>query len=352
MTELYPTRFPKNAWYVCAWAGEVGRDLLARTICNEPVVMFRTEDGAPAAIEDRCCHRHLPLSEGELIGDIVQCGYHGLQFDRSGTCVSVPGQTRVPPGAAIKSYPTVERHRAIWIWPGDPAAADEALIPDFSWAEKDGWDTVCDALRIECNAMLLVDNLLDLTHETYLHDDSLGNEAVVEWPIETDRTDDRVSVTRWMMNHEPAPFLKAAIGKDVLCDRWQMIYYTPPFNVTLDVGVAEADTGAPEGDRSKGVWGWVLNGITPETETSCWHFWGYARNYLRDDAAVDQRLHDQVVTIFNQDKVVLEAQQGALEAAPDGFDFVDINADSGNLQARRMYEAFLAQEEASKPAAE
>src|SRR4051794_39826622 len=81
--DLGPTRevlMYADGWYVCASSEEVGRSLIARRILGEPVVIYRTEDGAPVMLEDRCAHRRLPLSKGRLIGDRVQCGYHGLEF--------------------------------------------------------------------------------------------------------------------------------------------------------------------------------------------------------------------------------------------------------------------------------
>ena len=123
----------KNAWYVAGWDHHVGNDLLARTICDEPIVFFRTEDGTVAALEDRCCHRSAPLSVGRHKGDEIECGYHGLRFDRTGQCISVPSQDLVPPGACVRSYPIVEKNRWVWIWMGAPARADATLIPDYFW---------------------------------------------------------------------------------------------------------------------------------------------------------------------------------------------------------------------------
>ena len=105
--------FLRNCWYVAAWSDELGEEPLARTLLNEAVVLFRGRDGAPAALEDRCCHRALPLSLGTVEEGGLRCAYHGLLFDRRGACVEVPGQTRVPPGGAVRSYPLVER--AGWV---------------------------------------------------------------------------------------------------------------------------------------------------------------------------------------------------------------------------------------------
>jgi phenylpropionate dioxygenase-like ring-hydroxylating dioxygenase large terminal subunit len=80
--------FLRNYWYVAASDSDIGRKPFRRIIMNEPVVFYRTEDGTPIALEDRCPHRRLPLSMGKLVGDdILQCHYHGLRFDRTGACV-------------------------------------------------------------------------------------------------------------------------------------------------------------------------------------------------------------------------------------------------------------------------
>ena len=99
--------FLRNAWYAAGFSDEFGRNLLARTFLNEAVVIFRTQDGKAIAIEDRCAHRRLPLSMGRLIGDQVQCGYHGLVYDCSGRCVKIPGQTAksIPPARASADLP-------------------------------------------------------------------------------------------------------------------------------------------------------------------------------------------------------------------------------------------------------
>jgi len=131
--------FLKNFWYVAASDHEVARKPFGRMILGEPIVLFRKEDGTPVALEDRCVHRHLPLSMGKLVGDHLQCHYHGLRYDCTGRCVRVPGQNTIPPSAQVKSYPVVERYRWLWIWMGDPALADPDKITDFHWLDDPNW---------------------------------------------------------------------------------------------------------------------------------------------------------------------------------------------------------------------
>ena len=105
-------------WYVAAWSDEVGVSPFARTLLDQPIVMYRKLDGTVIALEDRCAHRRLPLSVGQVIDDQIHCGYHGLVYDCSGKCVHVPGQTRTPRNARIRAYPVGERDQFILVWMG------------------------------------------------------------------------------------------------------------------------------------------------------------------------------------------------------------------------------------------
>jgi len=168
-----------------AWARELDTDtgLLARTILDEPVVLCRMRDGLPVAFADRCPHRSLPLSAGTITEDGIRCGYHGLEFDRAGVCIRVPGQDRIPPDARVRCYPVVEKWRWIWIWMGEPDQADEALIPDYHWNDDPDWLSIGDRFHVRGGYRLLVDNLLDLSHVQYIHASTLGTEAVVKAAI-------------------------------------------------------------------------------------------------------------------------------------------------------------------------
>lgn len=344
-------KFPLNAWYAAAWDIEIKQELFARTICNLPILLYRKQDGSPVALADACWHRLVPLSKGRLEGDNVICGYHGLEFDDNGRCVYMPSQETINPSACVRSYPIVERHRFIWIWPGDPALADESLIPDMHWNDSEGWASDGELIYVNCDYRLVLDNLMDLTHETYVHGSSIGNRAVAEAPFDVTHSDKTATVTRWMTDIDAPPFWRSQLGKPGNVDRWQIINFEAPATITIDVGVAPTGTGAPEGDRSQGVNGYVLNTITPETDSTCHYFWAFARNYDLSSAKRTKELVAGVSGIFREDEEVLEAQQKAIEDNPDHV-FYNLNIDGGSMWARKLIDGMIQKEQRRVVAAE
>jgi phenylpropionate dioxygenase-like ring-hydroxylating dioxygenase large terminal subunit len=343
--------YVRNAWYVAAWDHEIGRDMLRRIVLDEPVVLFRTVDGKPVALEDRCCHRQAPLSMGKLIGDIVKCPYHGLEFDPSGACVRVPSQERVPPAARIRSYPVVERNHWIWIWPGDPAKADPDRIEDFHWMNDPGWGYGGSYLHVEANYQLLVENLLDTTHLPFLHPTSLGTDAFAKSEFEVTREGDRIKVARWLMNELPAPFHKQMGGfpDGLNVDRWQVAHFGPPSFVKLDVGSAPAGAGAREGDRSKGMNMWNLNAITPETDKTAHYFYAQAYNFKLDQRWVSDLVKSQVTKAFLEDMAMIKAQQNNMNLGPSPA--VTLGQDKAWLQMRQIVDRLIKEEQQQAKAA-
>ena len=199
----------RNAWYIAAWTDEIGGEQpLMRRICNEPIVLFRDGAGRVAALADRCCHRAAPLHMGKVVEEGIQCGYHGLVINGSGRCVRIPGQKQIPEDARVRSYPAVEKDQMVWIWMGDPAKTGSAKIVDFPYHNDPGkWPNKHDVYPIKANYMLMVDNLMDLTHLGYLHAKTVGGNpaAHVEAEMKTVRTPTGVKFTRWMCNSLPPP---------------------------------------------------------------------------------------------------------------------------------------------------
>jgi vanillate O-demethylase monooxygenase subunit len=338
--------FLRNCWYVAAWDHEVSRmGLLRRILLDEPVVFYRTEDGRPVALADRCCHRHAPLSRGRLKGDALECPYHGFTYDPSGACIAVPGQSTIPPGARVRSFPVVERYHWIWIWMGDPALADPATIEDFHWMDDPLWRAEGERLVLKANYVLLVENLLDLSHLSYIHPTTLGTDKVAQTPMRSERLERGVRVTRWVMDSPPPPFFQRAGGfaPEQHVDRWQIIDWTPAAFVRLDIGCALAGTGAKDGDRSRGITMRNLNAITPETSRTTHYFWAQAHNFGIDQPWLTELIFRNVHTAFLEDLAIIGAQQENIDAggAPPR---IDMNHDAGGVTARRMLEAMIADE--------
>jgi vanillate O-demethylase monooxygenase subunit len=330
---------PKNNWYVAGWSSELTQKPLARTLACEPVVMFRTASGRAIALEDRCCHRNLPLSHGRVEGEIIACGYHGLEYDCSGRCIRIPGQDQVPVGACVKAFPLEERDGVLWIWLGDPVLARVDAIVRYPIHTDPRWAHKATHYRIASHHELINDNLLDLSHVGYVHGKTIGGTpgAHSEAEMKTERTDNSVIVRRWMRNSVPPPTYQRAIGFTGRIDRWMEITFIPGL-IRIYVGANDAGQGLDEKGQMDRLGIRIFNGITPETETSTHYFWTAAHNFKVDDPSVTEAFHAEIAVTFEEDRVVVEAQQERFTQFPDRKTFM-IRADAGSAQARRIVQA-------------
>jgi len=347
--------FIRNAWYVAAWADELGEAPLARRICGEPLVLFRDPSGKPGALIDKCCHRGTPLRLGRIVEKGIECGYHGLVFDTQGRCVAIPGQDRIPEKARVRSYRVVERDEFIWIWMGEQERANSKHIIDYPWHNDPGkWPHMHTNYHIAANYMLMVDNLMDLTHLGYVHRTTIGGnpKAHVDAKMDTIRTDHGLRYTRWMLNSHPPPTYVKAVGFRGLVDRWQEFEFIAPGIIIQWSGAVDIGKGAYErGNREGGFSLRLFHGLTPETETSCHYFWSTANGYRQDEPAATQQLFDEIAAAFLEDKAVVEEQQASLtELGKD--DLIDITSDVARIHMRRVVEGLLAEDQPQKSAAE
>ena len=332
---------PRNQWYVAGYGREVGRELFSRTICGESILFWRTLVGEVTAMSDRCVHRRFPLSEAptRLVDDQVICGYHGFTYGADGRCTAVPGQTRVPRTARLTSYPVAERDSFVWVWIGDPERADASRIPRAPWLDSPGYTTVSGMEPLRARFGLLVDNLLDLSHETYLHGGYIGTPEVASTPITTEVDEEAgvIYVSRHMDDAECPPFYARSTGLSGRITRWQDIEYTPPCLYTLHSRIApvgvlpNADGSDPDAFHVE-----VVYAITPETEHSTHDFWAVARDFALDEAAVSDFLAEQNRTVVLQDVAALDVLETVLAAEPPGYQELSINIDTGGLAARRL----------------
>jgi phenylpropionate dioxygenase-like ring-hydroxylating dioxygenase large terminal subunit len=159
-----PPAFPRNAWYALAPSEEVGREPLAVRALDTPFVLYRTTAGDVVALEDRCVNRPYPLSRGRVDGDRLVDGYTGFVYGSDGTVLSVPSQEHVPVGARARAFAVLETDGFVWGWPGDPALAKLRPAPEASWLADPAWSTFGESRTVRASALLLQDNLADITH--------------------------------------------------------------------------------------------------------------------------------------------------------------------------------------------
>lgn len=327
--------FLRNVWYVAGFSSELpAGHHLTRKFLNESVVLFRTSDGILGALQDRCSHRGMPLSSGQVSGGIIRCAYHGFEFDTRGACTKAPGAENVPRRAELRSYPVLERDQVIWVWMGDPNRADVSLIPGHAVHEDPDWVWRTEYFHLQASWELLIDNLLDLTHLAYVHGKTIGGNPEVHFATKTNsvREGDRVKVARHMPDSLPPATYVSAAGFKGRVDRWQEVEFEPVL-VRVSAGACDVGTGALEGRRKGGFGMIMLHGVTPETEKTTHYLWSIATNVK--DRGIPKAVFDDIDVTIAEDKHVLEAQQRCLDEHPGGA-FVDVPGDVGANQVRRL----------------
>lgn len=292
--------FLKQAWYCSGWSHEISGAPISRTILGEPIVFFRKMDGSVIALSDTCPHRFAPLHLGEVHGDAIQCPYHGLQFGEAGLCTLNPHDERIPASLKVTAYPVVERHRAIWLWMGDPAAANPALIPDCCHHDDPNFKTIFDLVPVAGHYELVSDNLLDLTHVRFLHK-SFQAPSVKAYEAELIEDGRSITSVYNIMDAEKSDFIslmwpEAPARVDIYASNcWQA-----PANLLQ----RNCNTGAgwPE---EQGILAFTSHLITPETETTSHYFWSYSRNWRRDDDEFEQILHQGLDHVIRNDDATM-----------------------------------------------
>ncbi|KRB02803.1 LysR family transcriptional regulator [Pseudomonas sp. Root68] len=341
----------RNAWYVAAWSSEIPVDkLLARTILNVPVVLWRDTNGKVVAFEDRCCHRGAPLSKGRLEGDQLRCMYHGLLFDTVGRCVEIPGQERIPPQAKVRTFPIVEKHKWIWIWVGDASLADPSLIPDTHWLDDPEWRSLEGYTYYTTNYLLIADNLLDLAHLPYVHPNTLGgDEAYAACIPMVEKLENGVRVTRWGEGIKPAPFVQKVKNYPGSVDRWNIYDFLLPSIFLMDSGMQPSGQNAKAGNRVNAAEFRSTQALTPETDESTHYFFSQPHNFAIDDPEVTLAIHNQVVTAFQEDSDMIHAQDRMLKLTSD-FKMIPIGADAALSYFRWLVaNAYKAEQAISNP---
>ena len=331
-----------NAWYAAGWSNEITSKPLARTILDEPIVMYRGANNRVAALEDRRCHRGMPLSQGEVFDNNIRCEYHGMLFDGGGRCVDIPGQTKIPSQAKVRSFSIEERNDLIWIWMGDPEA-DLDKIVSYPWHNT--WPYRAKSEILKCNYLLASDNLLDQTHAAYVHKSTLSSNpyAYATAKMETTPTPDGVKFIRWLLNCVPPNLYAGAVPFKGLVDRWGEFVRGPVLHSPVHRRIGCRHGRLRQGFRDGGFGLRMFYGITPETEDTTWFFWSTAKWPPAKRPGGNQQLFRSIEEAFKEDDHVLEAQHQTLRRLGDRR-LINIASDVARVHARNALERKIAAE--------
>ncbi len=337
--------YPLNQWYCAAFADEVTTKPLARTVCDRQIVLYRDSAGKAVALTNRCPHRKAPLSDGQVIGDNIECPFHGMLFSPAGTCLDIPSHTVIPQGAHIRAYPADERHSHVWVWMGE-ATPDLSLVPDMHWITDPNLSEVHGVIPLRCHYLAALDNLLDDTHLSFVHRNGIGTPKMVKAEVEIEGDDDWVGFSRWTYDTPPSAMHAAAGGFTTNVDRWFNVCFTKPSTVLIDVGSAPVGSGAPQGDRSRGISLFSNGTVTPSTANTCFYFWHTARTFNVGNAEFSKTLRGHMEATFVEDKTILEAVQRSRDCDTESLPQLNLSGDAVTVRARRIIASLIERERA------
>jgi phenylpropionate dioxygenase-like ring-hydroxylating dioxygenase large terminal subunit len=344
---MYPFKttqsFPRNQWYIGAFSHEVSRTPMERTLLEEPVVFYRTEAGTAIAVAGRCPHRRFPMVRAEVVGDSLQCGYHGWTFDCSGACTRIPSQENyVPNGFKIRTYPVVETWQWLWVWMGDPAQADASLIPDHRYlhlADTDWEATVGGLEPLAGRYQLMSENVLDLTHITFIHAATIGTSGIAAAPIQVEDRGRYLHSQRIVPEPQPTAFHTRNLGLDGAVDRVLTTDFFPPAFCSSGSAFYKPGQGADPAGHCYGAFR-VFHVATPETANTSHYFWAFTRSFGQGDAALTAQLHAGWRLGVLEDVVAIGANEAMIDRGPLQND-LSAQADAGPLRGRKMVESMI-----------
>jgi vanillate O-demethylase monooxygenase subunit len=208
------TPFIRNCWYVACFSTDIEEGtLFSRVLLGEPVVLYRLRDRTIVAMKDRCPHRSFPLSAGRLVNDEIVCGYHGMRYRSDGRCTLVPTQQRAPGAITARTYVAMEQAPLVWIWMGDPILTVAIRPPTYHWMlDASSWASSLSYLNVSSNYVFLHENLLDLSHLTFLHAGTFGTPDYALAPYETNIDADVIEVKRNVQPTHLPPIYAEPLG--------------------------------------------------------------------------------------------------------------------------------------------
>ncbi len=340
--------FIRNAWYVAGWSSEISNDLRAIKVLDEKIVIYRNSKGKVFALEDRCPHRFLPLSMGKLMGDNIECGYHGLTFNCEGNCIRIPSQKKIQKTLKIPTFPIIERHGIVWIWMGEKTLFKNYKIFDIPQFSESGWEVhQGEALYLNSNYLNVAENLVDPAHVSFVHPTTLGNPSSEDVPVEFDTSGEVIIAWRWIRNSPPIGFFKEFPGYKNNVDRWHYYYLYLPSIAVIDFGSIDSKEEVNEKNRHLGTQIFAIHLLTPVSKNQTIDRWMHIRNVALGDELVSEKIDSMFKIAFAEDKKILEAIQNQIDTQHKK-NFVHIGIDKGAIIYRKRISELIKSEARDK----
>lgn len=282
-------------WYPIAYADEVVDRPLARTLLDQPLIVYRTTGRRVVVARDLCIHRGVPLRLGWQEGDELVCAYHGFRFGADGRCTTVPAQPDlpVPRKLCLETYASIERYGLIWTClapdpdqPSSPPDWPELEDPAFLMLHDPPpeWD-VTPGRQLE--------NFIDVGHFSWIHTGTFGNRERPEVALyEVERTPTGFHVE---YPYEAANSAGSGLGDTPTIQRWMTYDLHLPLACRLTVDYGE--------DRKH----CIFDAPTPVSRRKTRIFFFIARNF--DHHVPARQLLDWENSILAEDKPIVESQR-------------------------------------------
>jgi len=339
----HTTPLIRSAWYVVARSDEVTREPRACDAMETSLVLYRNAAGQVVALQNRCCHRSFPLAHGKLEGDAIRCGYHGLLYAPDGRCIEIPMQKSVPASLRVRAYPVVERKPFVWAWFGPPDAVDPEALPHPDWLGHAGWDMYIGYLRIDASYIHLHENLLDLSHLSFLHATTFGTPEYARAPVELDVQGTRIEAWRHVECHLPDIYSVPLGWQGQRARRSSGSCFVAP-GLHVNTGYLRNLEGAnPQPEPTIRV----AQVITPIDRHSTHYWFAGCRNFVRGRPDIDDFMCKAQFAAFAEDQFAMQ-QITRLEAIDSAAPVVEahIPTDAAGIAMRRHLAALAARDAA------
>lgn len=333
----------RNAWYAVALSSEISRQPVARDVMETSLVLYRDSVGGVVALANRCCHRGFPLAHGSLEGDAIRCGYHGLLYGPDGRCREIPMQDKVPPSLSLRRYPVIERAPFVWAWFGDPALADADALPHPAWLGSPDWDLYIGYLAINASYVHLHENLLDLSHLSFLHATTFGTPEYARAPVELAVRGDDIQVWRHVECKLPDIYAVPLAWQGMRVKRSSGSQFVAP-GLHVNTGILEnLELPASAQDPLPTIR--VAQVITPLDREHVHYWFAGCRNFARHDPEIDEFMKKAQIAAFAQDQFAME-QIHRLAQIDRAETFVEqhIPTDAAGIAMRRHLRALAVAE--------